>query len=97
MSFGRLTRLGNGYALYLSKRNVEDWATRPGSVWPCSTLRGHRLYVGVDSNGLVDLTIDGKDATEWIDGHELDAIVGDAIRGTNCAEFWPLWGPADRL
>lgn len=87
----RLKRLGNGYALNASARDTEEWATRLGDVWPCSTLRGHRLWVDVDENGLVDFTIDGK-GPGWIDGHELEAFVSDAIQGTNCAEFWPLWG-----
>ena len=89
----------NGYRLALTAQQTEDWATRPGKRWPCSTLRGRRLVVEVDSNGLVDYTIDGGrnvyDGEDLEphepDGHELEAIVADFTCDTPAARFWPCW------
>ena len=78
------------YMLNLSADETEKWATRPGSVWPCSTLRGHRFWLHVDQNGLCDITIDGKCNTDNIDGNELAACVGDHLPD-NCKHLWPCW------
>jgi hypothetical protein len=89
----------NGYRLVLTAQETEDWATRPGKRWPCSTLRGRRLVVEVDSNGLVDYLIDGGhdvylgNDLEPLDpdAHEMEAIVADFTCETEAARFWPCW------
>ena len=53
---------------------------RPGSAWLCSSLCNHRFCAGFDTNGLVDLTVDGRTPTEHIDGNELSAICSDLLR-----------------
>jgi hypothetical protein len=77
-----------GYVLWLSARDTYDWATRPGAAWPCSQLSDHRCVVVVDSNGLCDFTLDGRDAD--VDGNELDACVADHIP-QSARKFWPTW------
>lgn len=68
----------SGFNLWLSANDTYNWAHRTGASWPCSTLSGCRLFVQYDTNGLVDLTIDGKDGD--CDGNELNAIVSDFMR-----------------
>lgn len=88
----RLSVYDGFYVLSLSARETEAWATRPGGVWPCSTLRGKRLRVTVDTNGICDYAINGRQPTaETIDRHELEAIVADYTAGTNAAKYWPRW------
>jgi len=77
------------YTLWLSARDTYDWAHKPGARWPCSTLSDHRAMVQVDTNGLCDLTIDGKDEGD-IDGNELDAIVADHLP-LALRHLWPCW------
>ena len=69
----------NCVQLNLSDRDTYDWAHRSGSSWPGSTLSDHRLMAYFDRNGLADLTVDGKDAPDWIDGTELSAICADHL------------------
>ena len=65
--------------MWLSSSDTYNWATRPGESWPCSDLRGNRVFVEFDSAGdLVDLAINGKGAD--VDGHELSACVSDFLR-----------------
>lgn len=66
-------------AIWLSARDTYEWAHRTGASWPCSTLSGHRVFAAFDSNGLCDLTIDGKDGD--CDAHELSAIISDLSKG----------------
>ena len=67
-----------GVTLWLSANDTYDWAHRPGNAWPCSTLSHKRLMAQFDSNGLLDLTVNGKDAQD-IDGHEFNAITSDYL------------------
>jgi hypothetical protein len=73
--------------LWVSVNDTEEWATKQGAAWPCSTLRGSRFFVAFDTNGLVDYTINGKQV--WnsgqyfageIDGNEFSAICADMLR-----------------
>jgi hypothetical protein len=88
-----------GYQLFLTAQETEDWATRPGAEWPCSTLRGRRVRVDVDANGLNDYAIDGGHNVylgedmepQEPDEEELRAIVGDFTENTDAVGFWPLW------
>lgn len=76
-----LNDYGFSLRVRLSARDTEDWATYPGRAWPCSTLRGKRISATFDTNGLCDLSIDGKDAPDDIDGDELSAIIADHLDG----------------
>jgi hypothetical protein len=70
----------NDCKAWLSARDTENWANRPGSSWPCSTVSGKRIMVEVSHGDLVDIWINGK----WgeCSGYELDAILLDfGIRG----------------
>ena len=80
----------DNYALWLSARETDDWRRRPGASWPCSTIRGRRLYVGVDSAGIYDMSV-GGDMNADIDGAELDAIVSDHLPA-DLRHLWPVWG-----
>lgn len=74
---------GSSVVLWASARDTYDWARRPGAAWPCSTLSGHRFVACFDTNGLYDLTIDGRPEREGseIDGHEFSAISADFLEG----------------
>ena len=71
----------------LSARDTDEWASKPGAAWPCSTLAGHRIRVEISGGDLVDITVDGKDSDKFggdVDGVELDAILADfGIRNVN--------------
>jgi len=74
-----------GFDLWLSARDTEAWASRPGEVWPCSELAGRRVYVCFDSNGLCNLAVDGKD---WDgDSNELSALVSDRVESKLNKEY----------
>jgi hypothetical protein len=77
-----------GYAMWLNAWETYLWATRPHAAWPCSQARSNRLMIQVDSNGLCDFTVNGKDAD--MDGNELDAIVSDHLPD-DCKHLWPVW------
>jgi hypothetical protein len=77
----RIQTWDTGVKLWLSARDTEDWATRPGAVWPRSELRGRRLFVEYDRNGLFDLLIDSGRGEQDCPGHELDAMVSDHLAG----------------
>lgn len=66
-----------GFKLWLSTHDTSNWANRPGESWPYSVLRGKRLFAEFDSNGLLDVGING--AGRDCDNTELTAIVGDHI------------------
>lgn len=64
--------------LWISARETNAWAHRPGALWHCSTLSGQRLFAEFDRNGLVDLAINGRSTD--CDVHELNAITSDFLR-----------------
>lgn len=64
--------------LWLSSRNTSAWANKPGASWPCSTLAGKRLCASFDSNGLCNLSMNGRDAPS-IDGAEFSALCSDSL------------------
>lgn len=90
----RIQKHENGYAMWLSARDTYDWAHKPGATWPCSTLSNKRCLVVVDTNGLCDFTVNGRDVYERdasdIDGTELDAIVSDHLPD-DMRQYWPTW------
>jgi hypothetical protein len=74
----KLTSDGNGTILHLSACDTEEWATRPGSAWPCSVLRGRRLRAEWDRHGdLIDMAIDGGRGDQDCPADELNAIAED--------------------
>lgn len=74
----RKTGTKNECRAWLSARDTEDWANRPGSSWPCSTLAGKKVFVEVSRGDLVDIRVNGSiNAADNVDGHELDAILQD--------------------
>ena len=74
----RVTVHNGSIKLWLSARDTEHWASRPGCAWPCSELAGSRLFVEFDARGdLVDVAING---TQDCSSNELNAIAADLIR-----------------
>jgi len=84
----RIKENSEGYNMWLSAKDTYDWAHRPGKCWLCSRCSGHSLFVGVDSNGLYDFTIDGKQGD--VDGTELDAIISDFLP-PKFRHMYPTW------
>jgi hypothetical protein len=74
----RLNDSGGSVTLWLSANDTYVWARRPGAHWPCSQLSGRRLRASFDTNGLYDLTIDGRSGIDC-DGNELSAITSDYL------------------
>lgn len=64
-------------SVWISANETYRWANAVGTSWPCSTLSGHRIFAAFDSNGLVDIAIDGKDTD--CDANEFNALVSDAL------------------
>jgi len=86
----RISKRDNGYTMWLSARDTYAWANKPGAVWPCSKLAGHRCVIDVDRHGLCGLTFDGQEENVGLDRNELDAIVADHLpRGLR--HLWPVW------
>ena len=67
--------------IWLSARDTDGWAHKPGAAWPCSVLSGRRLVATLDSNGLCDLTVNGRDSPDDLTGVELSAICADHLAG----------------
>ena len=78
-----------GYVMYLSANDTYAWAHKAGACWPCSRLSNHRAVISVDSNGLYDLTIDGRE-NAYIDADELQACVSDHL-SADLRHLWPVW------
>lgn len=76
----KILRNGENFTLWLSARDTEGWATRPGAWWPCSFLRGKRVVAEFDSNGLCGLSINGGRGEQDCPADELNAIVEDFTR-----------------
>ena len=80
---------GNGYVMWLSAKDTYAWATKPGAVWPCSRLAGHRCMVEVERNGLCAVTLDGSHSLPFRFGrHEIKAIVTDYLP-KGLRHLWP--------
>lgn len=75
----RLQTFAGGFNLWLSADDTWRWATRSNAAWPCSQLRGNRVFVQFDRNGLCDFTMNGRSAD--CDASELSAIVADHLVG----------------
>jgi len=75
----KLQTFNSGFNVWISARETDNWAHRPGSSWPCSQLAGRRLWVQFDRNGLCDMAIDGR--FRDCDATELSACVADHLTG----------------
>ena len=76
----RIQDNGDSIALWVSANDTYDWAHKTGAAWPCSTLSGHRFAAAFDTNGLCDLTVDGRSEPHGdFDGHEFSAICADML------------------
>jgi hypothetical protein len=70
---------GGSLKIWLSASDTENWATRPGAAWPCSTLRGRRVFAEFDPKGdLLDLAIDGDGGEQDCDCNEFNAMMADS-------------------
>lgn len=77
-----------GTKIWISADDTYAWARQ----WPCSTLRGKRVFAEFAPNGdLIDLAVNGRSDAD-IDGHEFNACVSDFLRKRFGAEH-----PAIRL
>ena len=74
--------------LWLSANDTYEWAHRAGAWWPCSDLSGKRLFAEFDSNGLVDLAVNGRDAQ--VTSEEFNAITSDFLRD-KLPQDHPAW------
>ena len=88
----RIKDNGNAVTLWASADDTYSWAHKDGASWPCSTLSGSRFCATFDTNGLLDLTVNGRIPCEHSDlnGHELSAICADLI-GDHIEPDHPVW------
>ena len=82
-----------GYTMWLSATDTYNWAHCPGHYWPGSQTSDNRLLIVVDSNGLCDGSMNGKDFPDDLSGNELEALVADHLPA-DCRHLWPCWEPA---
>ena len=80
---------GSSVVLWASANDTYDWATKPYAAWPGSELSGKRFCASFDTNGLCELTVDGKYLTD-VSGDELSAICSDLL-GESLAKDHPCW------
>ena len=85
----RVADSGDAVTLWASAADTYDWAHRSGAAWPGSTLSGDRFCATFDTNGLLDLTVNGRDAGD-VDSHELSAICADLL-SERIGEDHPVW------
>ena len=72
-----------GTKIWISATETDAWADgelHGSGRWPCSTLRGKRLFCEFDRQGdLVDFTLNGRSDADC-DGHEFNALASDFLR-----------------
>lgn len=74
----RIVNNNGNLKVWLSANDTYNWATRTGASWPCSQLRGKRVFAEFEANGdLVDAAVNGKESD--VDSTEFDACMGDHI------------------
>ena len=78
----------NGYTLWLSAHDTSEWANRAGFRGWVNRFRGVRVKVTVDSNGISEVTINGREGD--VPNDELEAIVGDHLPA-QFRRLWPIW------
>jgi hypothetical protein len=61
--------------VWLSERDTYSWARR----WPCSQLSDKRVRAVFDTNGLIELAINGHTNVD-VDHNEFNAITSDFLR-----------------
>ena len=74
----RVTVTDRHIKLWISANETYAWARRPGESWPCSQLAGKRVYAEFDSNGLCDMSINGR--LKDCDASEFNALTSDMLR-----------------
>ena len=72
----RINHDGESVLLWLSASDTSNWASR----WPCSCLRGKRLFAAFDENGLYDVAVNGGRGEQDCPGDEFNAITADFIK-----------------
>ena len=80
----------NSFTIWLSAHDTYSWAHRSGSSWPCSESSDKRCRADFDENGLVDLTVNGREASAELSAWELNAIVSDYAREVLPSSH-PVW------
>ena len=74
----RVKNYGDSVEIWVSARDTYEWARRIGAAWPCSELSGKRFYACFDTNGLLELTVNGKQGVD-VDHNEFNAITSDFL------------------
>lgn len=77
----RVKRYGNAVRVWYSAKDTYDWAHRPDSIWPCSTLSDKRVFAEFQDGNLIDLRINGKYTD--CDGNEFNALIEDTFGSVN--------------
>ena len=73
----RIKKTNSGTQLWLSANDTYNWAHKPGAIWPCSVLSGHRLFAEFSNGDLVDIIIDGR--SKDCPADEFNAITSDFL------------------
>jgi hypothetical protein len=81
----RIKDNGSNVTIWVSAKDTYEWANEINNVWPCSELSGHRFVATFDSNGLLDLTVNGKEGSGipnsgYIPVDEFNACCADMLK-----------------
>jgi len=79
----KIKNYGDSVEIWLSRKDTYHWASRTGSVWPCSTLSGKSIYACFDSNGLLDYKVNGRCPADF-DSHEFNSMIADHLLDKVC-------------
>jgi len=89
-SYGHCFIMSDHVAITATGPELHDWAHRPGTWWPCSTLaRLEQIRVEFDENGLLDLTTSPHD--EDIPSDEFNAWSSDVLKLAGLSEQHPVY------
>ena len=68
----------NQVMVWLNADETDTW----GRKWPCSGFRGERVFAAFDSNGIYDMTVNGKETYDRddIDGNAFSCCIADHLR-----------------
>lgn len=73
----RMRLEGDGLTVWISRTETGNWADGwyGNGRWPCSQLAYKRLCATYDTNGLLDLTVNGNDPPLDLEADEFSACV----------------------
>lgn len=66
-------KLNEGFICWLSETDTNQFFNN----WPCSTIEGKRVKFEIFRSDLVDISINNRDISKFIDQYELTVLIND--------------------